>query len=127
MAKISRPAGVSLICILGLVGALLSILGGLGAIIGASLIETTGPLFSLAEYGLTSVSLALIGVGTMIIGIVLLVSMIWLWNMRKIGWTAVMILEGLSLVIALVTLDLISMIIPAIIIIYLWTKKKLFK
>lgn len=100
---VQRPLGVSAICILGWIGAgfwALAVFAGLGAV-------------------LVVVLLAL--------GVVNFVVLFWLWKMQKKGWTWTMVIEIISLVLSLLQFSLVGIVIPAIVVIYLWTKKGLFK
>ena len=118
-----RPLGLTIICILGFIGAIIGILGGIAVF---ALAPILGGLVG-GEYG------SLLGTGTMIIGIVtLIISIIslyafyGLWNMKKWAWTWTMILEVISIILGLTSLSP-TVIIPVIVVIYLWMKKDIFK
>lgn len=119
-----RPTGVTIICILGWIGAILSIIGGaalafLGPFLAAFVQEVPALVSGALLMGL--------GVVTLILGIVLLVAFYWLWQMKKTGWTIVMVLEIISLITGLVSLSWFQIIIALIIVLYLYTKRDLFK
>lgn len=119
----NRPLGITIICILGFIGAILLILGGiallglggLGVMAGSELATLFGGF------------LGIIGVIILLLGIVTAIALFWLWQMKKIGWTLTMVMEIIGIVLSLVQMQIISIIIPAIIVIYLWMKKDLFK
>ena len=118
-----RPLGVTIICVLGFLGAILSILGGAVLLgLGGAAITAIGTEAA-AIGGLAGI----LGGVILIVGIVSLIVLYWLWNMKKIGWTIYMILEIIGIVLNLVSLSIIGLIIPIIIVAYLWTKKDLFK
>lgn len=124
MAVANRPLGVTIICILGWIGSLLSILGGLALLgIGALLGEVMG-----GGVGTLLATLGpLIGVLVLVLGIVNFIVLYWLWQMKKQGWTWTMVLEVISLILSLAQMNIIGMIIPGIVVVYLWMKKDLFK
>jgi hypothetical protein len=102
MAK--RPLGVTIICLIGWLGALLSVIGGLSTI---------------WFFGLGTISL--------ILGVVTAIVLYWLWQMKKQGWMWTMVLEGILLLVALVQMDAVGVIVAGIVLVYLWMNKKLFK
>lgn len=112
----ARPLGVTIICILGIIAALLAIAGGAGALMLGGLLGID------LVMGLSLVSL--------VVAIITLISLIWLWQMKKMGWTLVMILEIISLIIMIAGFSLMntaSIVIALIIVVYLYTKRTLFK
>ena len=121
MAK--RPLGVTIICILGWIGAIVAILAGLAllgvAAVGGTMSTALGGMFA----GLESV----LGVLFLVLGIANFIVLYWLWQMKKQGWKWTMILEIVSLVLSLAQMSFVSIIIPVVIVIYLWMNKKLFK
>jgi hypothetical protein len=102
MAK--RPLGVTIICLIGWLGALLSVIGGLSTI---------------WFFGL--------GIISLILGVVTAIVLYWLWQMKKQGWMWTMVLEGILLLVALVQMDAVGVIVAGIVLVYLWMNKKLFK
>lgn len=123
-----RPMGVTIICVLGA-------LGGLGAIAGgAGIIALSGLVGSyLGAYGAASVGGFLGGLGILagilllVIGIASLIPIIGLWKMQKWGWTWTMVLQAISLIMSLASMNVPGIAIPAIIVYYLWTNKSLFR
>jgi len=119
----NRPLGVTVICVLGWIGAIFTILAGLAllgvAAVGGTVLSTT--LGMLAGYGVV------LGALFVVLGIANLVVLYWLWQMKKQGWKWTMILEIISLVMSLVQISIVGIAIPAIVVIYLWMNKKLFK
>ncbi len=120
-----RPLGITIIAILGFIGAILLIIGGLlllfaGAFLGALF----GPLGAILG--------ASLGVVVLIIGIIQFVISYGLWKMKKWALYIELILLIIGIIfyiIAIVSGDLfsiVSLIISAIVFYYLYTKRKLF-
>ena len=63
----------------------------------------------------------------LLIGIALLISLVWLWQMKRIGWAIVMILEIISLIIGIANGNIVGAIIALIVVIYLYMKRGLFR
>jgi hypothetical protein len=76
---------------------------------------------------IASGALWIVGVLVLIISIVSLIPLIWLWQMKKLGWTVTIALQVLSIVFSLVLMNWFGIVIPLIIVVYLWLKKDLFK
>ena len=108
-----RPLGVTIICILGFLGAILTIITG-------AIVLVLGGIY-------TSIGLiASFGVLNLVIGTLLLLSFYWVWNLEKKGWTIVMILEAIGIITSLLTFNIIGVALPLVVIIYLYTKKDIF-
>ena len=118
-----KPLGVTIICVLGFLGGIIAILGGAALLALPGLAEIAGTAVPAMFEGIATIMGGII----LIIGIATLIVLYWLWNMKKIGWTIYMILQVISIVINLVSMQLASLVIPVIIVAYLWTKKDLFK
>ena len=122
----SRPLGVTIICILGFIGAILGIVGVAGFFLLAGLLGTMLameiPVLGAMLAGLMEIVMGAFAV----IQVVLLLGLIWLWQMKKKGWTIVVIFEIIGIVFALLSGMVIGAIIPVIIVLYLFTKKNLF-
>lgn len=114
-----RPTGVSIICILGFIGAILQIIGGITMAAFSDMVASA--------IAWDPSSMMALGVITLIIGIITFIGVYWLWKMLKKGWTIVMVLEILGLIIGIATMNIISIVIALIILIYLWMKRALFK
>jgi len=110
-----RPLGLTIICILGFLGAILGILGGL-AIFGLG--AFFGGMIEGMFWGALGALGSGIGIVALIISIVLLYAYYGLWNMKKWAWTWTMILEIISILLSLASLNA-GIIIPVIIVIYL--------
>lgn len=115
----NRPLGVTIICLIGWIGALLSVAGGASLLGLGGMISTIG--IDLAGFSWV------IGAITIVIGLATILVLYWLWQMKKQGWKWVMVIEAISLIIALVQLNVLGAIFPAIVLIYLWMNKKLFR
>ena len=116
---------MTVICVLGIIVAILGIVGGV-ALIGL------GGLFASAggAFGLLGAFGTAIGAAVLIISLISLLGFAWLWGMKRKGWTLVMVMEVISLAISIASFsgsNLASIVIGLIIIIYLYTKRDLFK
>ncbi|HLC39746.1 MAG TPA: hypothetical protein VJJ76_02590 [archaeon] len=120
----ARPLGITIICVLGWLSALIAILGGLALFgITTGLGTVIGGVPGGVLAGLGSVA----GLLIFVLGIATAYVLYGLWQMKKWGWTWTMVLEGISLLIALPSFNIVGIAIPAIIIFYLWTNQKRFK
>ena len=102
-----RPLGVTIIALLQMIGAVLLIFGGYGALILGTAI---GPFGFLA---------AILGGFLLIFGIIGFIVGWGLWTLKSWAWMIAFILNLLSVIFALLSFDIISLIIPLIIVIYL--------
>jgi len=100
----ARPLGVSIICVLGGLGALLGILGGV-VVLG------TNPL---------------LGMFTLVVSAGQLVAVVGLWGLHTWGWTLAVALYGISALLDLITVDPLGVVISTLIVLYLFTKRSLF-
>ncbi len=118
-----RPTGVTIICILSWIGALLWLVAG------AALTFLGGAVAGLGASGLAVLGAlaGVVGVVLIILAILLAVATYWLWQMKKTGWTIVIILAILGLLMSLGGLNIIGIVIYAIIVYYLYTNRSLFK
>ncbi|MHA1965434.1 MAG: hypothetical protein ACXACG_10340 [Candidatus Thorarchaeota archaeon] len=102
-----RPLGVTIIAALQLIGAVVLIFGGYTALLAGAVIPWLGALA------------ALIGGVMIIFGIFGFIIGWGLWTLKSWAWMVAFILNLLSVIFALLSFDLISLIIPLIIVIYL--------
>jgi hypothetical protein len=102
-----RPLGVTIIAILQLIGSLVLIFGGYAALIVA---------LGLGIFGFIAVILGGILLFFGLIGFIIF----WgLWTLKSWAWMLAFILNLLSVIFALLSFDIISLIFPLIIVIYL--------
>lgn len=118
-----RPLGLTAICILGFLGAILGILGGI-ALFGLG--KLFGGIIGGAFGGVLGTISSIISVMILIISIISLYTFYGLWKMKKWAWTWTMIAEIISIFLGLFSLNP-TILIPVIIVIYLWIKKDIFK
>ncbi|MBN2042400.1 MAG: hypothetical protein JW754_01185 [Candidatus Aenigmarchaeota archaeon] len=116
--KSSRPLGVTIICILVLIGAILSLIGGASAFMFAGLMGAIMP-------GMEMLGMAA-GAVSIIIGIIYFLCFWWLWKMMKKGYTFTMILSVISLIISIIGMNIIGVVLAIIILVYLYMKRGLF-
>ena len=121
----SRPLGITVISILGMIGGIFAIVLGIFIILlGAAFSGLFGPL-SLVIGGL-------IGFFAIILGLILLVANWLLWKMKKVGWIIIMILYSLGLIFSLMSVftnlaSIINIIIYGLVIFYLYKNRNLFR
>jgi len=122
---------VTIICILGFLGAIAAILLGLAFIGLGGLMTALSPELA----GITTLLTALAGM-LLVIGIAQLLGYSWLWKMLRKGWLTIIILDTISLVISLAWFTMTSFLdysvlpgagINIVIILYLFSKKSLFQ
>jgi uncharacterized membrane protein (DUF2068 family) len=102
-----RPMGVTILAILQIVGGVLGLVLGIMALMVASLLGIFGFLLVIVA-----------GVATLFAVLGLIVG--WgLWSLKSWAWMFALIINIINLVLALISFDLVSMIIPLIIVIYL--------
>ena len=102
-----RPLGVTIIAILQLIGSLVLIFGGYTALLVA---------LGLGIFGFIDV---ILGGVLLFFGIIGFIIFWGLWTLKGWAWMLAFILNLLSVIFALLSFDIISLIIPLIIVIYL--------
>jgi hypothetical protein len=118
-----RPLGVTIFSILGIIASLLVIMAGVMLVGLMGVLETATGLGVFAGMGM------IIGVVYIILGIVELIAYIMLFKMKRIGWIIVTVLGIIFIIMGLaqdVMSNIISVVITAIILIYLYTKRQLY-
>ena len=117
-----RPLGVTILCALGYIGSVLTVLAGI------ALLAFGGATSSLGVVGAILGGMgAIAGVMLLAIGILGFFISRGLCNLKKWAWNVTMILEGLSVISSLVSMNIAGIIIPAIILYYLYTQKEIFQ
>ncbi len=103
----ARPLGITVLAILQLLGAILGLLGAGAAIL---LALALGPL------GFIALLLAAVMLVFAIIGFVLFYG---LWNLKGWAWIWTLIINIINILLALFPVNVVSLIIPVIIVVYL--------
>ena len=119
-----KPTGVLIIVILTVIGALLGIFGAISLL--GLMASPFGALLGAVAPALSGLTQALLYI-LIVVSILSLFSASLLWKMLKKGWTLTMVLEVISIVLAAVTQSYTAVVLPVIILIYLFTIKDLFK
>ncbi len=114
----SRPMGVTIICILVLLGAIFSIIGGATSVMLSGMMAVLMPGLGVLTVG--------IGAVTIIIGIIYLLCFWWLWKMLKKGYKFTMIISVISLILSVIGMNIIGVVLSIIILAYLYMKRALF-
>jgi hypothetical protein len=136
-----RPTGVTIICILGFLGAILMLFAGvLIVFLGQFFDQIMGVLplgnetFPLNITGLTGAgefgSLSgFLGMAFIILAIVDFAGFYLLWKMKKIGWIIITVVGVLTITLYAINFSInyiVSIILFAVIVVYLLTQRKLF-
>ena len=118
-----RPLGLTIICIFGFVGAVLTIISGIEMLfaLGTTFSGETGGISD----NVSGVTGSIIGIVALLISIVSFYAFYGLWNIKKWAWTLTVILEIINIIFDLISLNL-AIIIPVIVVIYLWMKRGIF-
>jgi len=106
-APSERPLGVTIISILQMISSIILIFGGYTALFAGAVIPLFGAFF------------ALIGGALIIFGLIGFIIGWGLWTLKSWAWMIAFILNLLSLIFAILNFDIISLIFPLIIVIYL--------
>lgn len=121
-----RPLGLTIICILGFIMALLYIVGSAYMLLmGGAMMAYFGVMGSLAA-GMGGLLMA-ISILALLLSIAFLISLVWLWQMKRIGWAIAMVLNIILLIIGLANFNVFGVILALIIVIYLYVKRGLFR
>lgn len=121
-----RPLGLTIICILGFIMALLYIVGSAYMLLmGGAMMAYFGVMGSLAA-GMGGLLMA-ISILALLLSIAFLISLVWLWQMKRIGWAIAMVLNIILIIIGLANFNVFGVILALIIVIYLYVKRGLFR
>ena len=104
----NRPLGVTILCVLGSIGVVFSVIGSLG-LMGR---PGPGPILGLLALVLT------VGQAVVLVG---------LWNLQQWGYKWSLVFYGLSAVLSLVTFEPLSLLFDVIIVVYLLSKADHFR
>jgi hypothetical protein len=124
----TRPTGITVICILGFLGAGFSIFSGIIVISLSTLFSTfvgtvggetaaAGELFTLGS---------LIALSLIIIGVIEFVAFFLLLGMKRTGFILVVIMEIITIALAATSINILTIAIAAVILVYLLMKRNLF-
>src|SRR6266508_725253 len=111
-----RPIGVAILAILSFLGGLVEIAEGLGLIAIAAMAAGT---IDLSAYGPLAAFIGILGIVLLQVGIITIVVAIGLWKMRWWAWWIEIIVNVISILIAIGTYSWFSLVLPLIIVIYL--------
>lgn len=103
-----RPLGVTILCVVGAIGVVFGVIGSFGLIASGG----PGPILGLVALALT------VGQGIALVG---------LWSLQHWGYKWSLVFYGLSLLLDLVTADVLGVIISVLIIAYLVSKADHFR
>lgn len=98
-----RPLGVTILAILQMLGGIIALIGGIGGI---------ALMYFLPLLGILGAVLLIVGLIELFVGY-------GLWGMKSWAWTWAMIINILNIILSIVQFDIVGLIIPLIIVIYL--------
>jgi hypothetical protein len=125
-----RPMGITILAILGIIGGVLGILGGCSVVAGGALIGAMGAQAGVNEAAAGGGLLSVYGIVILLIAVADIVFGIGAWTLKPWAWMLGLVLQGLNVVIALVSIvagwstfgsQIIGLAINAVIIYYLMT------
>ncbi len=114
----TRPTGVTIIAILVLISAILSIIGGAISVMFSGMVSALMPGMEMITMGAGAV--------TIILGIIYFLCFWWLWKMMKKGYTLTMVISIISLIFSILAMNVIGVVLAIIILVYLYMKRDLF-
>jgi len=126
MAK-RKPLGVRIICILGILGAILEVVGGIGLMAFAGFISLRIPGVPLPAFFTQPLLVGIMGIALLVLGIASFIALRWLCAMKRTGWLAYMGILLVSIALHIASFTFTDVILPAIIVAYLLYIRKLFK
>ena len=129
MAQQQRPLGITILAILGIIGGVLGLLGGCGAIAGGALVGALGAQAGVGAVAAGGGLLGLLGIVALAMAVGWIAFGIGAWTLKPWAWMLGLILVGVSIVVALVTVltsgdfgsQIIGLVIDAVIVYYLMT------
>ena len=124
-----RPLGITILAILGIIGGVLGLLGGCGAIAGGALVGALGAQAGVGAVAAGGGLLGLLGIVALAMAVGWIAFGIGAWTLKPWAWMLGLILVGVSIVVALVTVltggdfgsQIINLAIDAVMVYYLMT------
>jgi hypothetical protein len=125
-----RPMGITILAILGIVGGLFMILGGCSVVAGGAVIGAMGAQAGMGDVTGGGALLSVYGIVLLVIAVADIVFGIGAWTLKPWAWMLGLVLQGINVVIALVSIvagwstfgsQIIGLAINAVIIYYLMT------
>ena len=124
-----RPLGITILAILGIIGGVLGLLSGCGAIAGGALVGALGAQAGVGAVAAGGGLLGLLGIVALAMAVGWIAFGIGAWTLKPWAWMLGLILVGVSIVIALVTVltsgdfgsQIIGLAIDAVMVYYLMT------
>jgi hypothetical protein len=125
-----RPMGITILAILGIVGGVLGILGGGCTALGGAALGAAGAQAGMGDVGGLGGLLAIYGIFSLVLAVAWIAFGIGAWTLKPWAWMLGLILVGISIVLAIVSViagwstiggQLIGLVIDAVIVYYLMT------
>ncbi len=125
-----RPMGITILAVLAIIGGVLGILGGCSVVAGGALIGAMGAQAGVGGAATGGGLLSLYGVVILLIAVADIVFGIGAWTLKPWAWMLGLVLQGVNVVVALVSIlagwssigsQLIGLVINGVIIYYLMT------
>jgi len=111
-----RPIGVAILAILSFLAGLAEIVVGLGLMAVSAM---SGAVIDPSVYGPLAAFIGVIGAVLLLLGIVTMAVAIGLWRMRSWAWWVAIIVNVISILVAIGTYSWYGLVLPLIIVIYL--------
>jgi hypothetical protein len=130
MTQQQRPTGITILAILGIIGGVLGILGGCGVVAGGALLGAAGAQAGVGDAAGMGGLLSVYGIVILLLAVADIVFGIGAWTLKPWAWMLGLVLQGISVVIALVSIvagwssfgsQIIGLAVNAVIIYYLMT------
>jgi hypothetical protein len=123
-----RPLGITILAILGIIGGVLGILGGCGVIAGGAIIGAAGAQAGMGDVAAGGGLLTGYGIFSLAVAVAWIAFGIGSWTLKPWAWMLGLILVGISIVLAIVSVlagwstiggQILSLVIDAVIVFYL--------
>jgi hypothetical protein len=125
-----RPTGITILAVLAIIGGVLGILGGCGVVAGGALIGAMGAQAGVGNVTAGGGLLSVYGIVILAIAVADIVFGIGAWTLKPWAWMLGLVLQGISVVVAIVSIlagwssigsQIIGLAVNAVIIYYLMT------
>jgi hypothetical protein len=129
-AQQQRPMGITILAVLGIIGGVLGILGGCGVVAGGAALGALGAQAGVGEVGALGGLFSVYGIFLLALSVGWIAFGIGAWTLKPWAWMLGLVLVGISIVLAIVSIiagwstigsQIIGVAIDAVIVYYLMT------